>query len=107
MAEKDINAKTEAQEAPASAVAIDGYEEVAKGGSKIWDKMKYHVARAMVVGATMAGVFGATNIKDNSDAKWAGMAVSVIVGSAVLFSIKNDKEDNSKTADFTKYSGRD
>ena len=42
MAEKDINAetKTDTQEAPAMATAIDGYEEVSKGGNGIFSQYK-------------------------------------------------------------------
>ncbi|MBP5398990.1 MAG: hypothetical protein J6Y53_01050 [Alphaproteobacteria bacterium] len=107
MVEKDINAeaKTEVQESPA--VAIDGYKEVAKGGSKFWDKAKYHVIRAGVILGATAATIGVSKADFNSkEYKIGAMAASGLVGLAIATSIKNYKDDD-KTADFTKYTGRE
>lgn len=102
MAEKDINA----QEAPAAAVAIDGYEEIARGGSKLWDKVKYHVIRTGVILGALAASYGMSKADfHNNEYKIGAMVAPVLFGFAVASSIKNDK-DNNKTADFTKYAGR-
>lgn len=65
MAEKDINAetKTDTQEAPAMAGAIDGYDEVSRGGNGIFSKYK---AKFMifVTGVTLFAGFHAYNEKN-------------------------------------------
>ena len=53
MSEKDINAKTEAQEASAVAT-IDGYEEVARGGKKgFWEQYKTKI-KILAAGALLS-----------------------------------------------------
>lgn len=109
MAEKDINAKetkTDVQEAPAMAAAIDGYEEVAKGGSKFWDNAKYHLIRTgVILGAAAASIGVGKADFDNREYKIGAMVAPALIGLAVASSIKNYKNDD-KTADFTKYTGR-
>ncbi len=58
MAEKDINAeaKTEAQESPAVAATIDGYEEKAKGGKGIFSQYKLKLTILAMGAGLFAGL---------------------------------------------------
>lgn len=113
MAEKDINA----QEAPATAVAIDGYKEIASGGSKTFDEVKKWTRRVMVTGATLAtislGVYAfGKNVQNSIKEKIRdigggfGLTALVLSGAARLgYSEENEKANNNtyqmKRDDFT------
>ena len=104
MPEKDINA----QEAPATSVAIDGYKEIASGGSKTWDKVKKWTRRVMVTGATLATVslgvyaFG-KNIQNSVKEKirdiggGVGLTALVLSGAVRMGYSEENESNNSNT----------